>query len=637
MECLIYAERQKEAIALLEGMRADSSVPTFQILPSLGYALFADKQFAASREAFEQVVGDSAFTAKSRLEAEKMLGKVAFATVAHEGLTAMNRRDFTTAQQVLERLEQDFAQEPEVLGYRAALLARTERSEEALKLLDEAKRNAADSGKPFTQQDVLADVFLVRKEFAIARAAYQEILDGKGYDLSMRLTARRGLRAVDREELVYRGYEDLSWGRTAKARAKEVEASGLASPEDKAAPIYAADILLAENKPEDARAKFEEIRAAAFVDQPFPGMNGLAASQVRLGEWDKAYEDYREVATEPGYLPQEKLEAAPRMRALAELTRPGVFLDGRILSEATGDAARLQAVWQTAWHGGTRAIVRAREDWLDLRAGSPVGARSLERAEAELAVQHRIGRRYFAEVTLGGSQEGDFLYGAKAGRYANDGIGWSIGWSGNARGSSGLALEALNGRENRVDVQVGGKINPRTNFSLEGFWQQVSVDGQSLGSGFGLSGHCDIIVQLETATRPEISLGWFGSFTRFQHGSSAGALVDALAASDRLAPTVVTMDANLLLDALVDPETHRQGFQVALRKRFGDDFALYATVGSYYELEDASLNFTGAAGLEWYVGNSALIFAELRYDSSGRGASAAQGVWEASMGSKVTF
>lgn len=636
VECLTYAGRQREAIAMLEEMRASWPVPTFLFLPSLGYALFADKQFDASYSTFENVQSDSSFTSRTRAEATSMLGRIAIAKVINEGLEALNRRDFATAEVVLARLESEFSNDVEVLGYRAAFLARTEKSDEALRILHEAKSQAAAQGKVFINQDVIADVLLLRKEFDAARGAYREILDSPRYDFSMKVAARKGLINVDKEELIFAGYNDISWGRMQAARKKEAEALALSKPEDKEMKMFAADLLLAENKPDEALAKFEEVRAAGPPDQPFPGMNGLAAAHLRRGEWEEANEGYREIATGSGYLAQEKFEALPKLRATSDLIHPTLRMESRFLTEAEGDAARLQGVWHTAWSHNTRAIVRARQDWIDLDAASILGARNSSRAEAEVSLQHRFRQGYFGEVTAGGSQDGDFIYGARAGRFPNDGVGWSIGWSGNARATESLPLEVLNGREDRLDAEVGGKLNPRMNFSLGGWWHQVRVDGQSLGHGYGLSGTFDVVLQTETATRPEISVGWFGVFTRFTSDSSADALVDALATSDEVSGTVAG-DSGNPIDALVDPKTHRQGLQLTVRGRLGDDVNFFTSVGGYYELEDKALNFMGAAGIEWYLSDSALLYAELRYDSSGRGASAAQGVWEASMGGKITF
>lgn len=637
VECLTYAGRQQEAIAMLEEMRSTWPAATFLFLPSLGYAFFADKQFDASRAAFTEVMSDPSFASQTRAEARAMSGKIALASAVNEGLEAINRRDFATANEVLARLERDYPGDEEVLGYHAALLARQERSDEALALLQEAKNKSTAQKRPFTQQDVLADVLLVRKEFNPARSALQEILDSPGYDLSMKAAAKRSLRAVDREEAIFRGYQSMSWGRNAEARAKEAEATALSTKDDKDTPLYSADLLLSERQAASARDQFEEVRAKSYPNQPFPGMNGLAGAHLRLGEWDKAYEEYREAATGEGYLPSERFEALPAMRSTAALIKPQLGVEGRYLSEAEGEAMRLQATWQSAWTQDWRFMAQAREDWVSLSAVSILGGRSSTRAEGEVIVQRRLPRRWFAEASGGGSQSGEATYGARVGQFENGGLGWAMAWSGNARSTWSLPLEWLDGREDRLELTFGGKINPRMRFDLAAYLYRVRIGGNTLGDGYGINGSFNVILQTETANRPEISAGWSGTFSRFNGDMGSQALADALEQSNQITLARLDNAAKEAMDALVDPRVNRQALFIGVRKRLNDDVNVYAQAGPYYDVDESDVGFSGLAGIEWYLGESALLYAELRYDSSGKGASASQGVWEAVMGGKITF
>lgn len=637
VECLTYAGRQQEAIARLEEMRAAWTVPTFLFLPSLGYAFFADKQFDASRAAFNEVMSDPSFTSQTRGEARAMAGKIALASAVDEGLEAMNRRDFATANEVLARMERDFPGDEEVLGYNAALLARQERSAEALALLYAAKEKAVGQRRPFTQQDVLADVFLVKKDFNAARAALREILDQPNYDFPMKAAAKKGMTAVDREETIFRGYDDMSWGRNSKARIKKAEATALSTPQDKDMQLYSADLLLAERKAEAARDQFEEVRTKSYPNQPFPGMNGLSSANLRLGEWEKAYEGYREAATGEGYLPQERSEALPQMRATAALIKPQLGIEGRFLSEVEGEALRLQATWQSAWSRNWRASVQAREDWISLDAASLYGPRRSSRAEGEVSLLRRLPRGWFAEGSVGGTQEGELTHGARVGQFENGGYGWALAWSGNARSTWSLPLEMLDGLEDRLNLTFGGKLNPRMRFDLAAYVHRVRIGGDTLGDGYGVDGSFNVILQTETLTRPELSVGWVGTFSRFNGDTGSSALAAALEQSNQIALASLEDAAKEALDALVDPRTHRQGIVFGVRKRLGDDVNLYSEVGGYYDVDEAEAGFMGLAGIEWYLSDSALFYAELRYDSSGRGASADGGVLEAVLGGKITF
>ena len=80
---------------------------------------------------------------------------------------------------------------------------------------------------------------------------------------------------------------------------------------------------------------------------------------------------------------------------------------------------------------------------------------------------------------------------------------------------------------------------------------------------------------------------------------------------------------------------NRHGVRLTVRKHFGDEWAGYVQVGGYYAFDDKSFDYTAAAGVEYYLSEAAMIYAEVRYDSNGQNSSG--GVVEANLGALVTF
>jgi hypothetical protein len=638
VECLTNAGRPQEAVELLQGMKTDWPAASFLFLPSLGYSQLAAKDFDKAKASFLEVSTDPSFLPKTREEAVAMLGKIEIAKVIQQGTDALTRRDYKRAIEVLDRVEHDFPPCDEITSYKAAVLARTDHADEALALLESRKNAAAAGGKVFQLQDSVADVHLVRHDFAKARAAYDEVLRKPNVEPLLRLMATKGMESVKKEETIFNGYINLQWGQNKQASAK-LEEVRRAAPADADVKLYGADVLIATGREQEAIAELEDLKNTRFSGGSFPGESQLGLAHYRLGELEAAYAAYSIAAEDQAYSQQEKLdllEAVRSKRELLALTSNNLGVEGHFLSETEGESFILEQSYESRWWHEFRAILKAREFFLKTNASSIIGAKDVTHEEGLLSLQRKFKKNWFAEVTGGASEKGDFIYGARFGQFFNSAFGWSLGYTGNARATDSLPLQSLNGRADKINLDIAARIAPRINTNFSALYQWVSQDGQRLGRGHTLNGSVDVTLVTETVRRPEISAGWFGSYSRYNTANADPALKSKV-------DTFMNGNAGLQgapvngLDALLDPRSHREGLQVTLRKHFGKETDVYLQAGFYYELDDRKLNGIGALGVQHYIGDSALLFAELRYDTSGRGGSTGGGVWEANMGARISF
>ena len=181
------------------------------------------------------------------------------------------------------------------------------------------------------------------------------------------------------------------------------------------------------------------------------------------------------------------------------------------------------------------------------------------------------------------------------------------------------------------------------------YYQWIRVSGDRLGEGYGFNGSLDYIIQTETKSRPEVTIGYFGEYHRFDGGSVPPSITkeirkavvpteevrSALATTEEVRRAVAGSFGTEVMDALVSPETNRHGLRLTVRKHFNDQWSGYVQLGGYYAFEDKSLDYTAAAGVEYYLSEAAMIYAEIRYDSNGRTSST--GVVEANLGALVSF
>ena len=650
IEALDESRHYDEELALLEPMRAKWHGPgAWPYLPELAHAYQGMKKYDLAIAMFREVQKSPDFDAATKADAESMILEIQVGRLIDKGTSALDKSHFAEAKSILDQLERDYPTHDDVIGFKALYLAKTGRSDEALSILYGRKRLADKEGVPFSQQDILADVYLERKDFGLARMAAQAIVDDQRYDPEFRDAARQKLHEIRVAELLHQGYEALENGRRKFALSLERHLEQIA-PGEIEVRIFEAEVALAFNQASYARDLLTELKKS-YPDQPFPGQTGLASSLAETGYWEEASNAYAEVLSVPGYEAEEQWDALHSRRELVPLFRPTLTGGMHFEHSKEGSILSAETRFASAWYHNWRFAVFAHSDFTRLSKTNLFGARRDVRTEGGISATRRFEGGYFAEATLGGSQSG-VLYGARIGKVSLNSLGWSLGFTGNGRATDSTTLQALNGRENRVEFKLSGPIAERVQVDLEAFFHHVSLGGTSLGSGFGVEGSVDYIVQKETRTRPEILVGYHGEYRRFDaSGTLSHSVRDqirkadvpemevrrALGAEEEMRRALAGDFGREVMNDLVDRETNRHGVEIKVRKHFNERWSGYVHAGAYYAFDDSAPGWDASLGVEYWLNDSAMFYAELRYDSDGKGASSGSGTWEADIGGSISF
>ncbi len=625
--------------------------------PDLAFCYFGARQFDKAIALFREIQKDSRYDDRSRDEAATMILEVQVTGKIEGGMYAMQHGDFAKAKSLLDELEANYGTHRDVLGYRATYLAKTGRSDEALKELLERKTEDTARGIVFTQQDALADVYLERKEFGKAREATLLIVNDARYDAQTRMEAVSQLEDITVAEAQEGVYVALHDGQRAKARAL-VEELRVKAPRRLEVRMLDAEIALAYYQPKYARDELLGIKNApypqGFAGMPFDAQNSLAAAQAMAGDWEAAYASFSEVVNAPAfnYEPEDIWEARWDRRELLPWFSPTFTFSATSVGEDEGDLFTTQQEYKTGWLGDWRYGVFARSITTNLKKNSIFYGRSREtQFEGGVTAMRRFNDNYFVEGMIGASQD-DPIYGLRVGKLAYESIGWSLGFVGNALSTDSVNLQAINGRENRVEFKIGGPITDRLNFDLNAWYQWNRVGGARLGTGYGASGELDYVLQTETRHRPEISIGYAFDYARFDAAAALPPRISnevrraqapaietrkALGAHDEVRRALAGNFGNEVFDSLIDPYTNRHGIVLKARKHFENHLALSGSIGAYYSFDDVTVGFTASVAAEYWINERAMIYAELRYDTNGKGASSNGGVLEANVGGQVSF
>lgn len=649
IEALDTARRYEDAVKFLQGMKAKSKEKAWPWEPTLAFAYYGARRYDESIATFREIMRNMAHDPIARIEAEEMILEIRVSREIERGIFALQRADVPQAQAVLSMLERDFPTHRDVLGYRAIFMAKTGRGREALDLLFSKKIEADKQGLPFSQQDALADVHLEMKDYRMAIAATREILDSPLYDYDMKNAAMQKLHEIAVAQTVDAGYRALIDGRRSKAR-EILESLKAFAPASLETRVFQAEVALAYNEAARALSELEGLKPL-FPSQPFPGQLALGGALYQSGRWEESFKAYSEILDMPGYDAEDRFSALWQRRDILPLIRPVSVFETQFTDETEGQVLSADASYTTAWIHDWRFSASARADYVDLDGASFFGPRDTTRFEGRVTAQRRIGPNYFVEAVAGGHEDGAVL-GARFGRYSNGQLGWHLGYTYGERSTESLSLMALNGRENRAEFRVSGPLSDRWVLDFTAYHHTIEVDGGRIGDGYGFEGALDFILVTETRKRPEVSIGYFGEYHKFDSARSVPPSVSkeyrkaivpdeevrpALARTEEIRRATPASFGREIFDTLVDPETNRHGLRLTVRKNFDDRWSGYVQAGSYYAFDDETLEYILAAGMEYYLSDSAMIYAEVRYDSNGRAANTGSGVFEANLGALVNF
>jgi len=647
IECLKLAGQHAEAVAYLKELKSKNARHTFEYQDDLGDAYLLLKDYDSARQMYRELLDDPEAEEGDKGEAQKMLSSIDVTEKVEEGLKALQDKDVTRAAAILAELEVEHPGNEEVFGYRCLVMAKTGHSEEALRLLQERRSIAAGKKELFMHLDTLGDVHLERKEFELAAAAYEEILQVRGYDEQNRKEAVQGLVAVERDRSFHLAHAALLKGRKAEAK-KHAEELQKRFPFDPEVLVLQADVKLAYGKVQEAIDDYNALKDRYYRGRYFPGQADLATAYRRGGKPAEALAAVNKITEAAGYEPEESWNSVWERRELLPYLRHQLSLDLGFTDASEGREHRQALTYASPWLNEWRLVAKAQESYVSLKSSESI-FKDVDSSsfESQVSLQRRLRGNLFVEATIGGSQN-DLLYGARVGSDAPT-LSWSLGFSGNARSTESMSLEAFDGREDRVDFALSGLVGSRVRYGFEAYVKRVKIDGDSLGDGYGASGSVEYVIQAETRKKPEISIGYFAQYAKFTSEgnppSSVTRQVDgrkaevraALPADSELRKALPSNYGREIFDTLVDPETHRHGMELTLRKHLNLQWNVYVQAGTYYELDQRSFEYTAAAGIEYWLSDNAMLYAEVRYDSSGRASSEDQAIVEASLGAEITF
>ena len=254
--------------------------------------------------------------------------------------------------------------------------------------------------------------------------------------------------------------------------------------------------------------------------------------------------------------------------------------------------------------------------------------RSIDRNDVSVGLETMFSQAWTTSLSIGGSESG-LVGNTAATRTFGEQKTLTIELMGNEPASDGLLFQSLDGRRNRLMLSTDYQLGRNWKIAGELYGWHSVLDGERLGFGYGGTW---TIERTLIRNRPDFRIGYRGTWTRFSGDSQNGSLVVPSAA-----PGLDEIGRLTLLQSLLLPKFHRQGFYFTWNGQLSGTLLYHTTAGVDYAPDRSSLEQNVASGLTFYPTRSIELKSELAFASSARTADQASKLWQISVAFKYWF
>jgi len=388
------------------------------------------------------------------------------------------------------------------------------------------------------------------------------------------------------------------------------------------------DVLRASKKHDEAAALLAELKERKYRGKPYPYLGDMAYELLTARRYKEAESTFRMFADEPGY------EPALQEQALIEADEIWRLRSGRLDARseyedvAEGNIWRNEAVLRSGLFGGWR--VGAYGNWDDISLNERItGVEAYSsRWEAGALATKLLGNRLTATALLGSTNQ-EVRYGAAVAYSDDTDFNAFLELSGNEKAEDSLLLEAIDGRQTRVELTAESPVASRFRVNAAVHAREAHVQDESLGRGYG----ADLDFAWHFRKRnPNVAIAYFAEYSQFDFADAAGRFAERLEGIP-----LVRAARDLVLERLIQPYVNRHGVQLRGRGKLGKAF-VYTFFGEIaYRFEEESWEYGAGAGFIYRLARRLNLNGGLEYFSGGQGVNVAGEVIFARLGMSLLF
>ncbi len=360
----------------------------------------------------------------------------------------------------------------------------------------------------------------------------------------------------------------------------------------------------------EAARILRDLKKSQFAGQRYPYETDLAASASAAGDWYRAMLSYQDLLRHHSL--------ADELRAEVRNALDGIYREHLPRLEATAAATRLDRarVWRygvaQARHLSDRHWLETRfaRDDVELDAAPGLRAARLDRAEAAATLTTVHDRRWRTEVSAGAGREG-LLAGARVRLKLGAPGDLTFEVAGNERATDSLALEALDGRQQRAALALNWLLQADLALVARVQTREVAVGGARLGRGTGIDLNLDQTLRRQ---HPRLVAGYRGTLARFS--AEDPATLDPAVAAPVSDPLGGAAARTAVLANLISPRLHRHGTGLVVADQPASAWSYRLTAGVDYDFELSAVGWNAGLALSFFPRKSIELTFEGGYTSN---------------------
>ncbi len=618
-----------QIISLLTQLRSEKYAnSTFPYQQDLAYAYLDSGNTSAALREFHVLAGTSGAEPAARSDASRMIDDIGRTSAIREADDLLKKKGTDAAMAKSEAVLKSWPNHPDALALKARVLTEQGKTDEATAILEDLRAKSKSKGI-FPYESEVAGVHLVRRDYDAAEAVYKGILASKAADAEMKREATKGLQDVAKSRDLAAA-DALVTGLDAKGAEAMLPDLKAKYPNDPDIAILEGEIMLLKGDAAGAVSHLQAVKEKSYAGLPFPGQPELARGLYALNDLDAASAAYGDVVDNPFYDAQARQDAQVDLRDLNWSRNSEFAVTGSFVSEEEGDAYRVLSHLKGPIWNDWRAWAWGRLDSVSLSSDTILSDPDSERFEGGLALERRLNPFTSAALRLGGSEE-DFVGGFDLTHKGARGAFYGAHFDYNQRSEDSLSLEALDGRQHKIELWSYVPITPRILLEASAYGRSVELFGESIGDGWGTEINLDYILTDAKLRRPTVKLGYAGEVHLF-NGDEVGPEINAFT-RDPLSAA----DRRTLANEFVEEEINLHGLQLTVEGTVTPNLSYFLVAAAQWDFFDKEMQYRAATGLEYYLSERVRLTGTLEYLSAGQTANSAAGVVLGTVGLAVSF
>lgn len=390
------------------------------------------------------------------------------------------------------------------------------------------------------------------------------------------------------------------------------------------------DALMGAHKYDEVITRLRDMKARQYARDRFPYQYDLADALYQRGELRDAERAFAEILNGTGYEQDERDDAYLQHRELSRLLRGGIKAEGAWLSDDEGTVYRsFLTVKSPLFAGDWRFGMRTRRDHIKIDHDEKM----IRHPDETLYETEGFIEKYFhggivAGLSAGASQS-DTLLGGRFEQTFGSGITWGASLALNQHTDDSLQLEALNGRQDRVNLLLRAPLTEKLQLDIDLFVRRVCVSADRIGSGYGGEINLGYTLFEAEQNRPSLTLSYVGDVNIFSHRDFAGGRFSRIAEED--------ISQHELLHGFIESRINRHGPGFGIEGNFLK-FVCYEVSGAMlYDFTDKEWQYLGEIRLNLPLTARVSLYLGGSYESEGKAGSINSDVFSAESGLEFLF